>query len=262
MNSSYYGWGLPFNASAHGTEIDRLIYALHLFMAVLFIGWLIFLLLALVRFRARPGHQAAYKLRHFKTPTYAEVAVALIEALLLFGFSYPIVNQVRNVFPPASESLQIHVVAEQFAWNFHYPGPDGLFGKTDVHLVSATNPVGLDPKDPQGKDDLVTINQLHVPVNKPVIARLSSKDVIHSFGIPVMRVKRDIIPGAPSTIWFEASKTGNFEIACAQLCGLGHYRMRGFFTVETEEEFKAWLESMKPAEPGVAAPAAPQGTIP
>lgn len=244
----YYGWGLPFNASTHGAEIDHLIYGVHTLMAVLFIGWFIFLVMAIVKFRARPGHQATYKPNHFKTPTYIEVAVALFEVLFLVGFSFPIFSHVRNKFPDPAKSFHVRVVAEQFAWNIHYPGPDGIFGKTDIQLMSGGNPVGLDPSDPAAQDDLVAINQLHIPVNKPVIAQLTSKDVIHSFGIPVMRVKQDVIPGQKIPIWFEAGKTGNFEITCAQLCGLGHYRMRGFFTVETEEQFQAWWSQMKPPE--------------
>ena len=251
----YYGWGLPFNASAHGAEIDRLIYVIHIFMAVLFIGWFVYLIYALIRFRSRPGHAATYKLNHFKVPSYAEIGVALFEVLLLVGFSFPVVHQVRDVFPPAGEALQIRVVAEQFAWNIHYPGADGIFGKTDIHLISPANLLGLDLTDPAAKDDILTTNQLHIPVHKPVIARLSSKDVIHSFSIPVMRVKRDVIPGQVAPIWFEAARTGNFEIACAQLCGLGHYRMRGFFTVETEEEFNKWIAGQAPKpEPPPAAP--------
>lgn len=244
----YYGWGLPFDASAHGAAIDRLIWVIHIFMAVLFVGWLIFLVISLIKFRARPGHRASYKLNHFKTPTYAEVGVALFEALLLVGFSFPIVSQVRNQFPPAGEALHVRVVAEQFAWNFHYPGPDDVFGRSDIHLISPANPVGLDPEDPAAKDDVTTINQLRIPVNRPVIARLSSKDVIHSFAIPVMRVKRDMIPGQVAPIWFEAKRTGNFEIACAQLCGLGHYRMRGFLTIQTPDEFEQWMNEQQQAK--------------
>lgn len=245
----YYGWGLPIDISTHGAAIDRLIYVIHIFMFALFIGWSVFLILALIRFRARPGHQAVSQERHFKLPNYLEVGVALFEVLLLVGFSFPAFHHVRNEPPPLDEALQVRVVAEQFAWNFHYAGADGIFGKTQAQLVSPANPVGLDSEDPSGKDDMVAINQLHVPVNKPVIAHLSSKDVIHSFGIPVMRVKQDVIPGQVIRSWFEAKKTGNFEIACAQLCGLGHYRMRGFFTVETEAEFQNWLNQMKPEPP-------------
>jgi cytochrome c oxidase subunit 2 len=258
MTDKYYGWGLPINISAQGAPIDQLIYVLHIFMALLFVGWFIYLIYALIRFRNRPGHKAAYKLNHFKTPTYIEVGVAIFEAVLLVGFSFPVLHQVRDAFPPADEALQVRVVAEQFAWNFHYPGADGIFGKTDIKLIDAVNPVGLDTTDPAAKDDIVAINQLHVPVNRKVIARLSSKDVIHSFGIPVMRVKRDVVPGQTASIWFEAEKAGNFEIACAQLCGLGHYRMRGFFTVESEEAFNQWLAELapKPEPPFQAAPPA------
>lgn len=261
--SPLYGWGLPFNASAHGAEIDRLIWIIHIFMFALFIGWSIYLLYALIRFRSRPGHQASYQLDHFKAPTYAEVAVALFEVLLLVGFSFPVVHSVRNAFPPADAALQIRVVAEQFAWNVHYPGTDGIFGKTRIQFIGPSNPVGLDSNDPAAKDDLVMINQLHIPVHKPVIAELSSKDVIHSLSIPVMRVKQDVIPGQVIPVWFEAAKTGNFEIACAQLCGLGHYRMRGFFTVETEEEFNQWLVAKGPQPEPVPAASAPpaQGAV-
>jgi len=257
----YYGWGLPIDISTQGPEIDRLIYVVHGLMAALFIGWFAYLVIALVRFRQRPGHAATYQLNHFKAPSYVEVAVAIFEILLLVGFSFPVLNHVRNVFPDPAKALQVRIVAEQFVWNVHYPGDDGIFGKTDIHLISGTNPVGLDSNDPAAKDDIVMINQFHVPVHKPVIVRLSSKDVIHSFSIPVMRVKQDVIPGQTIPVWFEATKTGSFEIACAQLCGLGHYRMRGFFTVETEDQFHSWLNSMKPPEPAPAnmptAPAMP-----
>jgi cytochrome c oxidase subunit 2 len=104
------------------------------------------------------------------------------------------------------------------------------------------NPLGLDQDDPNAKDDITTINALHVPVNKPIVVELTSKDVIHSFGIPVMRVKQDAIPGQKIPVWFEAKKTGNFEIACAQLCGLGHYRMRGYFFSEDPDKFEGWLK--------------------
>lgn len=236
----YYGWGLPINISTHGDRIDLLIYVFHVIMAILFVGWLIYFLTALVRFRARPGRPAVYASKHFTAPTYLEVVIALVEAALLVGFSYPIIRSYQNTPPQESEAVQIRIVAEQFAWNIHYPGPDGVFGRTSPAFMSE-NPVGIDPSDPAGQDDIQAINQLHIPVNQPVIAHLSSKDVIHSFSIPVMRVKQDVIPGQSISVWFEATQTGEFEIACAQLCGLGHYRMKGYFTVETEDEFKTWL---------------------
>ena len=239
----YYGWGLPVNISEHGAQIDRLITLLHIFMIALFAGWFIFLITALVKFRARQGHQAAYHQNHYKAPAYIEVFVALFEVLLLAGFSFPIVRHMRNEMPDASKALQVHITAEQFAWNIHYPGRDGKFGRTKPALIKPGSPVGLDPDDPNGKDDIVTINQLNIPVNKPVIVHLTSKDVIHSFFLPVMRIKQDAIPGQMIPVWFEANKTGKFEIACAQLCGLGHYRMRGFFNVMAPEEFEKWVTS-------------------
>lgn len=251
----YYGWGLPVNASAHGAAIDGLIYNIHGIMLILFAGWFVFLVYVLLKFRARTGHQAQHHTKHFKFPTYLEVAVALTEVLLLVGFSYPIIHQVKNEFPPLEQSVQIRVTAEQFAWNIHYPGIDGKFGKTKPELMGADNPVGLDRSDPNGKDDIVTINQLHIPVNKSVVVNLTSKDVIHSFYLPVMRVKQDAIPGDTVPVWMEASKTGDFEIACAQLCGLGHYRMKGYFTIHSQEDFEKWLadNAPKPETPPSAA---------
>lgn len=237
----YYGYWLPADISTHGAAIDRLIVVFHIFMAVLFIGWFVFLIYLIVRFRSRAGHKPVYETGHFKVPTYLEVGVALFEVLLLGAFSFPIWHKARQEFPPGENSLRLHVIAEQFAWNIHYPGPDGVFGKRTLQNIGPSNPIGLDANDPAGQDDVVTINQLHVPVDTPVIADLYSKDVIHSFFLPVMRIKQDMIPGQGIPVWFQATRVGNFEIACAQLCGLGHYRMRGFFTVDSKERFSEWL---------------------
>ncbi len=240
MNNSYYGWGLPIDISTHGWAIDRLIRVIHLVMLVLFVGWAFFLIYSIFRYRARPGHKAEYHVKHFKLPTYLEIAVAVTEVILLTAFSFPVWHQYREAFPDPDKALHVKVVAEQFAWNIHYPGKDRVFGKSDPKLMSAMNPLGLDPNDPNGKDDFSTINQLQIPVHVPVIVDLSSKDVIHSFFLPVMRVKQDAIPGQAISLWFEAKQSGEFEIACAQLCGLGHYRMRGFFTVLEQDKFDQW----------------------
>ena len=138
-------------------------------------------------------------------------------------------------------AVEIRVVAQQFAWNIHYPGKDGIFGKTDPKLMDSLNPLGLDPSDLSGKDDVTTLNQLHIPVHTPIVIHLTSKDVIHSFDLMAMRVKQDVIPGMSIPVWFEAKEEGESEIACAQLCGFGHYRMRGFFTAESKEKFNTWL---------------------
>jgi cytochrome c oxidase subunit 2 len=168
--------------------------------------------------------------------------VAVFEVFVLVGLSIPVWADVKGNVPMEGEAdIVARVVAEQFAWNFHYPGEDGVFGRTDVNLVDSTNPLGIDRDDEAAKDDVTTINQFHFPVGKKVLVYLSSKDVIHSFHMNVMRVKQDAIPGMTTPVWFEATQTGDFEISCAQLCGLGHYRMKGFFKVETDEEYAAWM---------------------
>ncbi|MBI4042147.1 MAG: cytochrome c oxidase subunit II [Deltaproteobacteria bacterium] len=241
MNESPYGYWLPIDISTHGYQIDQLIALLHWFMGGLFVFWSAFFIYCLIRFRHREGHQASYRLISGKFSKVLEVGVIIVESVLLIGFSIPIWASLKHDFPDAKEALTVHIVAEQFSWNIHYPGRDGVFGKRDVQLTSPSNPLGLDRKDPYGKDDITSINVFHMVVNKPVIVHLSSKDVIHSFFIPVMRIKQDAIPGSSIPIWFEATQTGKFDIACAQLCGLGHYRMRGEVSIDTQEAFDQWM---------------------
>jgi cytochrome c oxidase subunit 2 len=247
--------GLSPLASAHGGQIDALIGWTHVFMLVLFVGWGGFFLYALVRFRRSRHPVADYTGVKSHASNVSEVAVAVVEAILLFAFSIPIWAARVDRIPPESEALVVQITGEQFAWNVHYAGPDRKFGRTDVKLLDLqSNPLGLDRSDPAAKDDVTTVNQLYLPVNKPIIVRLRSKDVIHSFGVPEFRVKQDAVPGLTIPIWFiptvtteeMRTRTGNaefqYEIACAQLCGLGHAKMRGFVTVQTAEEFQKWLE--------------------
>ena len=142
------------------------------------------------------------------TSSYLEVAVAVVEAILLFGFSIPLWAARVDHMPPESEALVVQVTGEQFAWNVHYAGPDGVFGRTDIKLIDLqSNPLGLDRSDPAAKDDVTTLNQLYLPVNKPIIVKLRSKDVIHSFGVPEFRVKQDAVPGLTIPIWFVPNVT-------------------------------------------------------
>ena len=128
--------------------------------------------------------------------------------ILLFGFAIPLWAARVDRIPPESESLVVQVTGEQFAWNVHYPGPDGKFGRTDIKLLDLqSNPLGIDRSDPAAKDDVTTLNQFYLPVNKPIIVRLRSKDVIHSFGVPEFRVKQDAIPGLTIPIWFVPNVT-------------------------------------------------------
>jgi cytochrome c oxidase subunit 2 len=247
--------GMPALAATHGLQIDNLIGWIHIFMAVLFVGWGGFFLYVVFRFRQSRNPVADYKGVTSNRSVYSEVGVAVVEAILLVGFAIPIwAARVDNI-PPESQSLTVNLTPEQFAWNVRYAGPDGIFGKTDINLIDLqSNPLGVDRTDPAAKDDVTTVNQLYLPVNKPIIVNLRSKDVIHSFNVPEFRVKQDAIPGLTIPIWFipdvttaeMRTRTGNpnfqYEIACAQLCGLGHYRMRGFVTVLSTEDFQKWMD--------------------
>lgn len=245
-----YGYWLPPDVSKNGWKVDRLIDLVHWFMAVLFVGWGIFFVYCLLRFRQRSGHKASSALVKAKVSKWSEIAVAAIEAVLLLGFSIPIWASVKNELPTEADNpLHVRVVAEQFAWNFHYAGPNGVFGKTAPGYINAAiNPLGIDPNDPNGEDDIVS-GELHIVVERPVIAEVTSKDVIHSFSVPVMRVKQDAIPGMRIPVWFEAVKSGNYEVACAQLCGNNHYSMKALMVIHnTQQEFDEWLESQVPEE--------------
>ena len=245
--------GLPVAASSHAAELDHMTVLVHWLMAVMFVGWGIFFVFVLFRFRRSANPQASYSGAKGKLAKSTEIAVAIIEIVLLVGYAIPAWATRVAEFPAESEAVVVHVVGEQFAWNVQYPGADGKFGRTDVNLVSASNPLGLDRADPNAKDDITTINQLNVPVDRPILVHLSTKDVIHSFGLYEMRVKQDAIPGMDTPVWFVPNVTTEdmrrkigkpdfeYEIACSQLCGLGHYRMRGFLNVQTADAFNTWM---------------------
>src|SRR5919106_5131502 len=247
--------GMPPLAAAHGAQIDNLIGWIHIFMAVLFVGWGGFFIYCIVRFRRSRNPVADYRGVTSKRSTYAEIGVAVVEAILLVGFAIPLWATRVDALPPENEAVVVQVTGEQFAWNIHYPGADGVFGRTDIKLLDLqTNPLGVDRTDPAAMDDVTTVNQLYLPVNRPIIVRLRSKDVIHSFGVPEFRVKQDAVPGLTIPIWFVPnvttadmrSRVGDtefqYEIACAQLCGLGHAKMRGFVTVVSADEFQKWMD--------------------
>jgi cytochrome c oxidase subunit II len=251
--------GLPVEASTHAGEIDQMIVLVHWLMAILFVGWGIFFLFVLVRFRKGANPTASYAGAKGKISKGLEVAVAVIEVVLLVFYAIPAWAKRVKAFPAENEAVVVRVVGEQFAWNVHYPGPDGKFGRTKIELVAADNPLGLDRSDPAAKDDITTINQLNLPVDRPVLVHLSSKDVIHSFGLYEMRVKQDAIPGMTIPVWFIPNRVGAYEITCSQLCGLGHFRMRGFVTVQSAAEYQKWIaDQEKELQPAATAtPTAP-----
>ena len=208
---------LPEAVTTTAPEIDRLFYLVLTITGVVFVLVQVTLVAFLIRYRSRPGHRAAYT--HGNTAV--EIVWTVIPALILIGLtvqSQRVWATVHGTPPPPD--LHVEITAEQFAWNVRYAGADGAFGTAD---------------------DVSTINQLHLPVHQTVLIHLKSKDVIHSFFVPQFRMKQDAVPGLTSRMWVSATKTGQFEIACAELCGLGHYRMRGFLEIESPEAFQAWL---------------------
>jgi cytochrome c oxidase subunit 2 len=245
-----YGYWLPPRASAHAKSIDDLINIIHWFMGAIFVGWGAFFVYCLFKFRARSGHKADPAHVKGTTSKVVEIAVAGFEVVLLLGFSIPLWAQTKTEVPAEADSFVVRVVAEQFAWNIHYPGADGVFGRTSPEFVSlaTSNFIGLDPGDESGKDDLQMQNMLRVPKGKPVLIKLSSKDVIHSLALPVMRVKQDAIPGMQIPVWFTPTETGVSQIQCAQLCGNNHSIMRGTLVVEENEEaVRNWMLAAKKA---------------
>jgi cytochrome c oxidase subunit 2 len=235
--------GMPVAASAHANDVDSLISVVHWLMLVLFVGWGAFFVFVLFRFRKGANPRADYHGAKGKISKMLEIAIVVVEAVLLVFFAIPAWAKRVSNFPPDDKAVVVRVVGEQFAWNIHYPGPDGKFGRTDVSLMAADNPLGLDKSDPAAKDDITTINQLTLPVDKPVLVHLSSKDVIHSFGLYEMRVKQDAVPGLDMPVWFIPNRIGDYEITCSQLCGLGHYRMRGFVNIRSQADYDKFLAS-------------------
>lgn len=233
---------LPPAASAHAEAIDAMLSHVHLVMLALFAGWAAYFLYVLVRYHRRRHPLARREGTRGRIAMGVFAGVVIAEAVLLVWFAMPAWFE-RTVAPPASgDTVIIRVVAEQFVWNVHYPGADGQFGDTAVALVTTENPVGLDRRSPFGRDDLILLSEMHLPVNRPVVIQLSSKDVIHSFAIPAMRVKQDVIPGLKTPVWFTPTREGRFEIVCSQLCGLGHHRMGGVITVESDAAFRKFLD--------------------
>lgn len=248
---------LPVNAAEHGGRMDQIIVYVHVLMVLIFLGWGLFFAYTLIRFRKKKQPKADYDGVKSHRSTYIEIAVVVCEVILLIGFSIPFWAAEVDAFPKAEDNpFEVRVVAQQFAWNIHYPGNDGIFGRTSPELVNEIdNPVGLDRSDPNAADDVTSFNLMRVPVGRQILAHLTSKDVIHSFALPEFRVKHDAIPGMRIPVQFTPTMTTdefreisgdefrNFEIACAQLCGNSHFSMRGTLMVQTEDEVQAWLDN-------------------
>jgi cytochrome c oxidase subunit II len=243
--------GLPMLASEHGAEVDRFILYVHYLMGILFVGWLAYFLYALFRYRATRNPKASYAGAQTHASSYIEGAVALVEGVLLIGLSIPLWAKFADEFPKESEATSIRVVAAQFQWQAIYPGKDGQFGKQDFKLVNTTNQFGWDYNDPATRDNFTSdLNTIVVPENKPVIAHISSKDVIHSFKVNAFRITQDAMPGLTIPVWFKPTTNGLFLITCAQLCGNSHYFMKGYFNVVDTNKWEEYVAAQVAKSPG------------
>ncbi|MEQ1860596.1 MAG: hypothetical protein ABMA13_11730 [Chthoniobacteraceae bacterium] len=250
--------GIVPNWSEHGTNIDHMLEFCHWFMAALFVGWTTYFFYAIWRFSARRHPKANYYGVKSKASLHLEVSVVIVEAVLLLGFALPLWGERvgPDSWPDKDKALKVRAIAEQFAWNFHYPGPDGVFGRQDNRLIAGDNSIGIDKTDPAAADDIVTRGELHLEQYRPTLIEITSKDVIHSLSLHPMRMCQDAIPGSVIPMWFRPIKTGEFEIVCAQLCGTNHYAMKANMITETKADFDAWFSEVSKLQHPAAAPTA------
>jgi len=236
-------WWLQPLASEQGRVIDEYFVWILAVTAIAFVASHLFLAIGLIRFGARGNERASYWHEHLGAElTWTIVpAIAFIFLGILGVFTWS-----RIYSAPPSNAEVVEITGRQFFWYVRYPGPDGKFGRVDPKRISVSNPLGLDPSDPAGKNNVLVVNELHLVNNRPVEVRIRSVDVIHSFFLPNFRVKQDAVPGRVAEIWFTPDKPGTYQIACAQLCGVGHYTMRGNVTVDTQAAFDTWLKQQKP----------------
>ena len=248
--------GMPERASSNAKAIDDLIVYVHWLMLLLLVGWTFYFFYVLWRFNARRNPKAEYEGSKSHMPKYVEVGVVVVEALLLLGLAIPLWARNVQQFPDPKDATVIAVMAQQFAWNALYPNPDpnlppeekNHFGRRDMSFISNGNIFGVDTNDVMNKGTVQVLNEIHVPVDKPVLIELSSKDVIHSFKLLAMRMTQDAIPGLRIPLTFTPTKIGRYQIECAQLCGNGHSSMAGgFLVVQSQADFDAWLKSKSAA---------------
>ncbi len=234
---------MPELASRHGAGIDSMLRYLLVTVGVLFLSGYVALAWLIWQGSRRTaiGPRFATRRTELILSLGLGLGVAAIGEGGVLAIGMPVWAEYFDSRPPA-DVLTVDVTAQQFMWNIRYPGPDGRFGRTDpARIDEATNPLGRVPGDPAGSDDILTLNEIAMPINQPVRVVLHSKDVIHSFFLPHFRVKQDAVPGMTPEVVFTPTRLGDFELACAELCGLAHYKMHGYVHVLTEQQFRDWL---------------------
>lgn len=193
------------------------------------------------RYRAKPGRTAEFNPENKRL----EVGLTIITGLGVVAMLAPGLIVWKQFVTVPDEATEVEVFAQQWSWSFRLPGEDGRLGRSNARLIDADNPLGIDPQDPSGQDDIIIeTDTLHLPVGKPVKMLLRSIDVLHNFYVPEFRAKMDMVPGMITYFWFTPTRTGEFEVLCAELCGVGHGYMRGAVQIEEEADYQAWLAEM------------------
>jgi cytochrome c oxidase subunit 2 len=238
-------FGQTPNASEHGGLVDHMLGFVHWFMLALFVGWSIYLVLAFTKFRASRNAKADYQGVTGHATTHIEIGVVIVEAILLLGFAFPLWARQADDYPVTADTIKIRALGEKFLWNFQYPGTDTLLSTWDPRNINgATNTTGKDLHDPNGKDDFVNPGTMKLPVGRPVIVDVASKDVIHNLALVPMRAAQDATPGVKSHMWFKPTKEGSWDIICGQLCGPGHAQMKATVEVIPNKDYEDWSKEM------------------
>jgi cytochrome c oxidase subunit 2 len=235
--------GIPENYAAHGSQVDHMLDVVHWFMLVLFVGWTLFFFYCIFRFWHRRHPKAAYDGVKSHLSSHLEVGVIIVEAVLLLGFAFPLWAERVDSWKEVQklDPVRVRVIGWQFGWTYHYPGADGKFGRVQPGLMSGTNDLGIDFEDPNAWDDF-TSPILKLPVNRPAVLNIGSKDVIHNYHIVPMRIQQDAIPGREIPMWFTPVKTMETFVVCGQLCGEGHANMIGTMEVVAAGDYQSWFD--------------------
>ena len=233
-------WTLTPVASNWGS-IDNTIILTFAITGIVTLAIAIFMIYAIIRYRARPGLKAHYQPENKKLEWW----LIILSSIGIVGMLAPGLVVYNDFVSVPEEAHEFEAVGQQWRWTFRYPGDDAVFGSTAPKFINGRNPLGLNPEDPNGQDDRIVLgSEIMVPLGRPVKALLRSVDVLHNFYVPQIRSKMDLVPGIVSWFWFEPMVAGRYEILCAELCGVGHYNMRGHMVIAEEAEFQQWLSEL------------------
>ncbi|WP_077036029.1 cytochrome c oxidase subunit II [Pelomonas sp. KK5] len=253
----------PLALASNWREIDRTLQITFEVTGIFFVVLNLFLIYVLIRWRRRPGKDSAHEpVAYQPTDHKLERWLTLVTAVGIGALLAPGLETYAAYVKPPADAMDVEVVGTQWQWRFRLPGADGKLGHSDARFVTPANPLGVDPDDPAGQDDVIIDgNEIHLPNYRPVKMALRSLDVLHDFYVPPMRARLNMVPGLVTTYWFMPTKEGRYEAMCAQLCGVGHANMRGVMVIEDDAKFAAWLGSKPTLQASLHPAAAPSGDL-